>query len=245
MPATLYVVATPIGNLSDISLRALEVLQSVALIACEDTRTTRRLLERHGIKTRTISYHEHNERSRAPQLTSRLESGEDIGSRLRRRNAGRVRSWLSPGRRRSGEGNFRARGPGTERRARRALGLRPPHIELLLLWLPASARLGTSSGHRVPRFDHTHRYSFRVRKADSRAARGTRRAPWTAAGLPCREITKVYEEHRAGALSDLASWVREKPPRGELTLVMRAPSGDRRLPYRHYRRRRCRSASPT
>ena len=78
MPATLYVVATPIGNLSDVSLRALEVLRSVSLIACEDTRTTRRLLARHGIKTRTISYHEHNEKARAQQLASRLEEGDDI-----------------------------------------------------------------------------------------------------------------------------------------------------------------------
>ena len=71
----LYVVATPIGNLEDITLRALRVLKEVDLIACEDTRQTRRLLEHYGIQTRTISYHEHNEMTRAAELIVNLEQG--------------------------------------------------------------------------------------------------------------------------------------------------------------------------
>jgi 16S rRNA (cytidine1402-2'-O)-methyltransferase len=77
-PGTLYVVATPIGNLEDISQRALRVLAEVTLIAAEDTRRTARLLERYGIRTPTVSYHEHNQRSRVPQLLRRLEDGESL-----------------------------------------------------------------------------------------------------------------------------------------------------------------------
>jgi 16S rRNA (cytidine1402-2'-O)-methyltransferase len=78
MSGTLFVVATPIGNLEDITLRALRVLRSVAVIAAEDTRRTARLLAHHGITTRTISFHEHNTRLRLPQLLSRLQKGEDV-----------------------------------------------------------------------------------------------------------------------------------------------------------------------
>ncbi|MDE0033175.1 MAG: 16S rRNA (cytidine(1402)-2'-O)-methyltransferase [Deltaproteobacteria bacterium] len=74
----LYVVATPIGNLEDITLRALRVLREVDLVAAEDTRHTRKLLERHDIHTPLTSYHEHNERTKAPTLVRRLEAGEDI-----------------------------------------------------------------------------------------------------------------------------------------------------------------------
>ena len=74
----LYVVATPIGNLSDITLRALEVLKSVDVIAAEDTRRTARLLQHYSISTRTTSLHEHNERSKTPSLIARLASGASI-----------------------------------------------------------------------------------------------------------------------------------------------------------------------
>jgi len=74
----LYLVATPIGNLEDITLRALRVLRSADLIACEDTRHTARLLSHYSISTPTISYHEHNERERAAELGRRLERGERI-----------------------------------------------------------------------------------------------------------------------------------------------------------------------
>lgn len=74
----LYVVATPIGNLDDISPRALEVLTSVELIAAEDTRRTGRLLTHFGIDTRLLSCHEHNESQRVPQIIERLAAGADI-----------------------------------------------------------------------------------------------------------------------------------------------------------------------
>lgn len=74
----LYVVATPIGNLEDITLRALRVLKEVDLIACEDTRQTQKLLDHYGIANRTVSYHEHNEAERAAEFAQRLEQGARI-----------------------------------------------------------------------------------------------------------------------------------------------------------------------
>jgi 16S rRNA (cytidine1402-2'-O)-methyltransferase len=78
MPGTLYVVATPIGNLEDVTLRALRVLREVSLIAAEDTRRAARLLQHYSISTRTTSLHEHNERSRTPGLIARLAAGDSI-----------------------------------------------------------------------------------------------------------------------------------------------------------------------
>src|SRR6202034_2825519 len=74
----LYIVATPIGNLEDITMRALRVLRSVDRIACEDTRQTRKLLERYSIATPTISSHEHNESERSRQLIDELKNGARI-----------------------------------------------------------------------------------------------------------------------------------------------------------------------
>lgn len=78
MSGTLYVVATPIGNLEDITLRALRVLREVAIIAAEDTRRTGKLLAHFGIPTSTISFHAHNARSRVPPLIARLQKGDSI-----------------------------------------------------------------------------------------------------------------------------------------------------------------------
>jgi 16S rRNA (cytidine1402-2'-O)-methyltransferase len=78
MSGTLFVVATPIGNLEDVTLRALRVLQTADLIAAEDTRRTARLLAHHGISTPTISFHQHNTRARIPQLISRLKRGDSV-----------------------------------------------------------------------------------------------------------------------------------------------------------------------
>ena len=77
-PGTLYVVATPIGNRDDITLRALNILREVDLIAAEDTRKTRRFLDLHAIKSSLISYHEHNEAERTPKLIAKLKKGISI-----------------------------------------------------------------------------------------------------------------------------------------------------------------------
>ena len=78
MTGTLYIVATPIGNLEDISQRALRTLREVDLVACEDTRRTRVLLNHFGIKTSAVSYHEHNERARAQQLCKEMLIGRNV-----------------------------------------------------------------------------------------------------------------------------------------------------------------------
>ena len=77
-PGTLFLVATPIGNLEDISARALRVLREVDLVAAEDTRHTRRLLQHFGIAARVVSLHEHNERARATSLVERVRGGESV-----------------------------------------------------------------------------------------------------------------------------------------------------------------------
>ena len=77
-PGTLFLVATPIGNLEDVSARALRVLREVDLVAAEDTRHTRRLLQHFGIEARVVSLHEHNERARATSLVERVRGGESV-----------------------------------------------------------------------------------------------------------------------------------------------------------------------
>jgi 16S rRNA (cytidine1402-2'-O)-methyltransferase len=78
MAGTLYVVSTPIGNLEDLTYRAVRVLSEVDIVACEDTRHSQKLLNHYGIKTKTVSYHEHNERDRACELLQSAQSGLDV-----------------------------------------------------------------------------------------------------------------------------------------------------------------------
>jgi 16S rRNA (cytidine1402-2'-O)-methyltransferase len=77
-PGTLFVVATPIGNLADASPRSMEVLRTVAVVACEDTRTTRTLLARNGIQAKTFALHEHNEQAASATLIAALQAGKDV-----------------------------------------------------------------------------------------------------------------------------------------------------------------------
>src|SRR5947209_10904679 len=78
LAAGLYVVATPIGHLGDVTVRALEILAAADLIACEDTRVTRRLTERYGIATRLTPYHDHNAAAARPKLLQRLAAGAAV-----------------------------------------------------------------------------------------------------------------------------------------------------------------------
>ncbi|HWR52188.1 MAG TPA: 16S rRNA (cytidine(1402)-2'-O)-methyltransferase [Bryobacteraceae bacterium] len=78
MSGILYIVATPIGNLEDITLRALRILREADLIACEDTRQTRKLLDHYGIQKPAVSYHEHNEAARATELVEKVRAGQKI-----------------------------------------------------------------------------------------------------------------------------------------------------------------------
>lgn len=78
MPGTLFIVATPIGNLSDITMRALETLKTADLILCEDTRVTQKLLNHFGIQTKTMSYHQHSDNRRVKEIAAMLESGQNL-----------------------------------------------------------------------------------------------------------------------------------------------------------------------
>ena len=91
MPGTLYLVATPIGNLQDITLRALETLRTVDLIACEDTRHTRNLLNHFRISNKTVSYHEHNAEAARPKIMAALDAGQAVALEI---NEGAVKSLL-------------------------------------------------------------------------------------------------------------------------------------------------------
>ena len=97
LAAGLYLVATPIGNLRDITLRALEMLAAADLVACEDTRVTRKLLDHYGIATPLTPYHEHNAAAARPKLLARLAAGERRRAGVRRRHAADLRSRLQAG----------------------------------------------------------------------------------------------------------------------------------------------------
>jgi len=229
-PGSLYLVATPIGNLEDITVRALRILREVHWIACEDTRRTAALLQRHGGSTPLISYHEHNERQRAPELVAALERGEsgalvsDAGTPL----------VSDPG--------FRlvaaavARGirvvpvPGPSAVLAALAGSGVPCDEFLFAgFLPARGAQRRRALERLrsePRtivlFEAPHRLAASL--ADAAEILGPRPAAMA------RELTKIYEEFRRGTLAELAASVRSAEPRGEITLVIGPPAAGSQAP---------------
>ncbi len=99
MPGTLYVVATPIGNLEDVTLRALRILREASVIAAEDTRRTSRLLQHYSISTPTTSLHAHNEEAKTPRLIDRLRAANPLRScRMREHRSSPIpaRAWSRP-----------------------------------------------------------------------------------------------------------------------------------------------------
>ena len=217
---TLYLVATPIGNLEDITRRARRVLAEVAVVACEDTRRTRALLEHFGIKARTLSYHEHNERERAAELVSMLEAGASVAV---------VTDAGTPGVSDPGYRVVRAC-------AERGLRVVPvPGAAAFVAALTASG-LPTDEfyfgGFLPPR---TH--ARRARLAEVRALRATlvfyetphrvaqaladaREVLGEREAAVARELTKLHEEIVRGRLSELAARFSDKQARGELVLVI-------------------------
>lgn len=222
-PGTLFVVATPIGNLDDASPRALATLNAVALIAAEDTRHTRALLARWDIDTDTISLHEHNEEARIPGLLERLRSGEDLalvsdagtplladpGYRL-------VRAVVAAG--------LPVRpvpGPCALVAALSASGL-PTDRFLFAGFLPAKsgsrkaalvelrATLSTLVFYETP-----HRIAAAL--ADAAEVLGGDREAWVG-----RELTKRFETHYSGSLGELAERFAagDEEERGEFVLII-------------------------
>jgi 16S rRNA (cytidine1402-2'-O)-methyltransferase len=220
MPGTLYLVATPIGNLSDITHRALQVLRDVDLIACEDTRHTHKLLGHYGITTKTISYHEHNEQQRAAQLIDQLKEGSSIAVVS---DAG-TPAISDPGFRlvRAAIENevpvVPVPGPSALISALIAAGL-PTDEFFFAGFLPPRAnarRARLSELQSVPGtlilYEAPHRLAATLK--DAYEILGERDA------VVARELTKVHEEIRRGRLSELSDHYEHEEPRGEIVVLI-------------------------
>ena len=220
MPGTLYVVATPIGNLADITQRAIKILKDVELIACEDTRHTRKLLQHFGINTRTTSYHEHNENQRGDELLDLLKQGSDIAVVS---DAG-TPAISDPGFRlvRSAIENeitvVPVPGPSALITALVAAGL-PTDEFFFAGFLPARAsarqtrlrELASVPGTLIF-YEAPHRLAATLK--DAYETLGEREA------VVARELTKLHEEVRRGRLSDLVEHYSQVEPRGEIVLLI-------------------------
>lgn len=219
---TLYLVATPIGNLADITHRALQVLKDVDLIACEDTRHTNKLLNHYGITTKTVSYHEHNEQQRATQLIEKLQEGSDIAAVS---DAG-TPSISDPGFRlvRAAIENDIAvvpvPGPSALIAALIAAGL-PTDEFFFAGFLPSrpnARRTRLTELQSVPGtlifYEAPHRLAATLK--DALEALGEREA------VVARELTKLHEEIRRGRLSKLAADYadRKNDIRGEIVVLI-------------------------
>ena len=232
MSGTLYVVATPIGNLEDITLRALRVLREVDVIAAEDTRRSARLLNHHGIATRTISFHEHNARSRVPQLISRLEGGESVAIVTDAGTPGvsdpgleLVREAIEKGIRIDPIPGASAPlvaliASGFEMVPFTVFGFAPNKANARQSWLEEISQ----TPHTFSFFEAPHRIQATLREAGVIFVE----RPIIAA----RELTKLHQELLRGTASELAEQVSD--PRGEFTIVVgpavkRLDSGEIRL----------------
>lgn len=215
----LIVCPTPIGNLGDVTLRALDELRAADLVACEDTRHTRRLLDRHGISARTLSLNEHNEAARIPDLLARVERGErvvvvsDAGTPVVSDPGGRLVA------------------------AAVAVGIEPVVLPGASAVITAAVGSALCEGG-FAFVGFLPRGPARVRAAVERAGAGglavvafesPKRLPATLRTLAeatpqrpaavCRELTKLHEQIARGTLDALAERFAE-PPRGELVLVL-------------------------
>ena len=221
MAGTLYLIATPIGNLEDITHRAIRLLGEVDVIACEDTRHTNKLLRHYGISTRTISYHEHNERERASELIERLKSGADVAV---------VSDAGTPG---ISDPGFRLARIAIDNDVR---VVPVPGASALISALVASGLptdefffggfLPARSGARRARlaelrslpatlifYEGPHRIAATLR--DAQEILGERQA------IVARELTKMHEEIARGSLSELAAqFSSAESARGEMVLII-------------------------
>jgi 16S rRNA (cytidine1402-2'-O)-methyltransferase len=221
MPGTLYLVATPIGNLADITHRALQVLKDVDLIACEDTRHTRKLLNHYGIDTKTISYHEHNEHQREAHLIDLLKQGSDVAVVS---DAG-TPSISDPGFRlvraaiESDVPVVPVPGPSAMLSALIAAGL-PTDEFFFAGFLPSKAnarRARLAALQAIPGtlifYEAPHRLADTLK--DAYEILGEREA------VVARELTKLHEEIRRGKLSELtADYAEKKDIRGEIVVLI-------------------------
>jgi 16S rRNA (cytidine1402-2'-O)-methyltransferase len=223
----LSVVATPIGNLADLSPRAAEALAAADRIAAEDTRHTGRLLKRHGIERPLVSYHEHNERQRAAELTEALDRGETIAL---------VSDAGTPGVSDPGYRLVRAAhergvpviavpGPSAAVAALSVSGL-PSDRFMFHGFFPRKEGAAARALEEVEAIAATHIFY-------ESPARLTKTLRKLAVALPgcevavCRELTKLHEEVRVGAPAGVLAHYETNEPRGECVLVLWAPDRGR------------------
>jgi 16S rRNA (cytidine1402-2'-O)-methyltransferase len=228
MPGILYIVATPIGNIEDITLRALRVLKEVDVIAAEDTRHTQILLDHYSIRTPLTSYREHNEKTKAVELVKRLAAGQNVAVVS---DAG-TPAISDPGFRlaaAAGHGGIRivpVPGASAMTAVLSASGL-PTDRFIFEGFLPAGkkarrARLQAlrDETRTLVFYEAPHRLKDTL--ADMLEVLGNR------AVVLAREVTKVHEEFVRGVLEQLASTVVGEV-RGEVTLVIRGSAGESRI----------------
>lgn len=216
----LYLVSTPIGNLEDITLRAISVMKSVDLIACEDTRHTRRLLDHFGINKPTVSYHEHNEQARAEELVQQMVGGKSIAI---------VTDAGTPG---ISDPAYRIVTAAIENGIKvvpvpgavaliaglTASGL-PTDSFLFAGFLPnkkmaRQARLEELKSERATLVFYEAPHRVRETLADALEILGDRQASLA------RELTKLHEQFIRGKLSEIIAHFDSHEPRGEMTLVI-------------------------
>lgn len=222
----LYLVATPVGNLEDITLRALRVLREVDLVACEDTRTTRKLLSHYDLRANTTSYHEHNERRKAPQLARMLEEGKSIALVT---EAG-TPLMSDPGYHlvqealKAGTEVVPVPGASSILAAVSASGL-PTHRFAFLGFAPRKPGKMRNFLKRYAGFDG----SLVLFESPNRIERLLEAVvevfgPDTPATL-CRELTKMHEEIQRASAGELLEGLAGRPVKGEVTLVLSPESG--------------------
>jgi len=220
-PGTLYVVATPLGNLGDLSLRAAEVLARVPVVAAEDTRRTRGLLSHLGAHPSLLSYHAHSREHRLDGLLDILLSGRDIAlvSDAGTPTVSDPGTDLVAQARDAGIPVVPVPGPSAVATALSAAGL-PGDRYLFLGFIPRKgrerARLLTrvaAEEWSVVLFEAPPRLLALLEDLIPRAGAGRM-------AVVCREMTKMHEEIRSGTLGELVDYYSAVPPRGELTIVL-------------------------
>ena len=223
----LYVVATPIGNLHDVSLRALAVLVQADKVYCEDTRTSRKLLARYGISRQLNTYQEHNAERVRPDILAELGDGRSVaiisdagtpvisdpGFKL-------VQAAIA-----AGYNIVPVPGPSAVSAAVSAAGLASDRFLFAgFLAQRQNARRNqlkdlVSTPHTLVFYESPHRLAATL--ADMVIVLGAARE-----AVVARELTKKFEEFKRGTLTDLAAWAAATPPRGEITIVVQGDAGE-------------------